>query len=704
MSNYKMPKLTSNPESSLTQLASGRGLSTTVGSGDAVDESGTSPALSVAIFPDISAFAATRTAFSFENVDSSSSPSDSGCLSSTSPSSSLNIISTGTTFPVDDGQASRSVSPLLLESDDSCHQLHQPFTQALADIKNKMAEIIDDIKLTREETFTSENARSILMYCRDAILQLDENHSEFLAESDSSERYYIRPCYRDVYSIMDDTFQGIKPRRFEGYNRTSCAMITGTPGIGKSVFGLILAKLLMKRAKPVLIFFESHSVEGIQTFWQGRVGFLTIKAALEMISAMFAQRLVSTISHDKDDVEIWSIADTCLPLKHQFINRVCITSPGHAANDATHMKTWIKDNKALVLTLPPCEWYEILQIRDANFGDIADNECPLGALRERYDMWGGVPRTIMDEAAKVREYEIAFRELKIADALEYLGTSKLNHPRHSGRVFHLLPSFMPQNDPSEDTLREKYANGRGYWWASETMERKAWAQFRHQEELKVIDFIQALDNHSVSRGRAWETQIHHLISVSGIKGPLRNLQTGKVTEDFSICQSTSSYFSFLEDIDSSSQYWRPVSSTHKLSDGYIPGSGVLVQMTVGVDHEINIAGIEEVLEARVFGEWEDKHPDEKLRLIFIVHPSVFDHFQKQTYRYPNKEVEGTKIRSTDKRRKTRKDQVEDRVEQYVMTVDLKERLEQLRASFPKCTAEEDLDSISGRAAKRQKKF
>jgi hypothetical protein len=619
--------------------------------------------------------------------------------------SSLNIASTGTTFPVDDGQASRGVSPLHLTSDDAgCHQLHKPYTQASTDIKNKMAQIIDDIKDLREDISTSETAESTLMFSRNATLRMDGNQSEFLGESHSSERYYIRPCYKDVYSIMCDTFQGEKPRRFVRYNRTSCAMITGTPGIGKSVFGCVLANFLMKRAKPVLLFFESQSAKYIETFWQGRVLFLTEDDALDMISAILAQDLVSTRLHDKDDVEIWSIADTCLPLRKSYINRVCITSLGYTANEAVHMKTWTKDNRALILTLPPCEWHEILQIRDTMFGDIADNECPLDALRERYEMWGGVPRTIMeDPAATVTEYEINFKKLKIADALEYLGTSNLDHPRYSGRVFHLLPGFMLQKDASEDiTFLQKYTEGRAYGWASETMERKAWAQFRHREELKVIDFIEALSNDSTTRGRAWEAQIHHLISVSGVKGPLRNLQTGKVTEDFSISQSTTSYFSLLEDIDSSSQYWRPVSFIHKTSDGYMPGSGLLVQMTVGADHEINIAGIEDVLEAGVFTEWGDKHPDENLRLIFIVHPSVFDAFQKQTYRYSNEEVEGTKIRNTEKRKKMRRDRVEDRVEQYVMKVDLKETLERLRAALPKRTAAEDLDSISGRAAKRQK--
>jgi len=63
-------------------------------------------------------------------------------------------------------------------------------------------------------------------------------------------------------------------------------------------------------------------------------------------------------------------------------------------------------------------------------------------------------------------------------------------------------------------------------------------------------------------------------------------------------------------------------------------------MTVGKSHDINISGLEDILKSEVFEDWRQQHPDEKLKMIFIVHPSVYEKFTKQSYLYNYVAAEG----------------------------------------------------------------
>ena len=80
--------------------------------------------------------------------------------------------------------------------------------------------------------------------------------SKFMRYMDEGEEktFYVRPCYQDVYQIvLHDTWQGKKPRP---ENPQHCVLITGIPGIGKSVFGKILCAVISQRPKPSLIFYQ----------------------------------------------------------------------------------------------------------------------------------------------------------------------------------------------------------------------------------------------------------------------------------------------------------------------------------------------------------------------------------------------------------------------------------------------------------------
>jgi hypothetical protein len=494
---------------------------------------------------------------------------------------------------------------------------------------------------------------------------------------------FIRPCYHDIFSILDEKWRGKK--NTAPATSKQCALITGTPGIGKSIFGLVLARMIMDRPKPALVFHtEQRGKRKQEVYWQGSCYRMSDDAAEDLLEKVIMQEgFYSSASHELDAIEIWSIADTCLPLGFVEINQVSISSPGRVAD--TEIKTWVKDNLGMTLTLPPCEWEEMVQIRLALSGNHSEDWCPLGTLKERFNVWGGVPRNLIEMPHVVVDAENQFRQLKISDALPYMGTNSLEHKKHSGKIFHLLPAFKLRPDLTFNNHFERYGQNPGFWWASETLHRQAWMQFRMQQEADVISFINILNNDAGWRGRAWEEQIHHLIESTGIKGPLRNLDTGETEDDWKIRRNKSAYFNSFADIDSTAVYWRPISTEHKSCDAYIPSKGLLFQMTVGKTHPIKILGLEDVIDSGIFHEWLAQHPGSRLKLVFILHPSVYQEFGKQSYLYSNASPHGkSKLSlskqpwSTENVKIMRKMKVEDYITQFAMSVDLEQRQRELR--------------------------
>jgi hypothetical protein len=301
---------------------------------------------------------------------------------------------------------SRSISPFTSE-DDSL----RPYTIASSFITNQVAKIMQP--MIREDKWRNNYQDSChLGMVEKGRWETRENGDKFIITADGMTDIYVRSCYNDLYRIFDEKWRGVK-KRGVGVAR-QCALITGTPGIGKSVFGLVLAKFIMQREKPALIFYKHfNSGQHVKMFWQGSHYLIDRTEAMKLVDCIVhCKELFSECSNDLDAIEIWSIADTQVPIEYDCINQVCIASPGKAeAAHGDNIKSWRKDNLAMKLTMPPCNWDEILNIRLAlrlSFEGSLDECCPLGPLKDRFDVWGGVPRTLLSEPSTLLESEAKF--------------------------------------------------------------------------------------------------------------------------------------------------------------------------------------------------------------------------------------------------------------------------------------------------------
>jgi hypothetical protein len=289
------------------------------------------------------------------------------------------------------------------------------------------------------------------------------------------------------------------------------------------------------------------------------------------VDAILNSGIVASTPTEDTDVEIFSIGDSSMPAaKSRVTRRILICSPGQSTEQG--FKTWIKNNRAAIITLPTCSWEEMVAIR--NTKSKPDTSLPIRLLRERYDMWGGVPRTTIFDPQLLDETLTELRQLRIQDAQPYMGTYSLDHHRYSGKFFHLFPAFQTQDaDFASMSLYKRYTAKPSYWWATARLERQAWQHFRLQQDADVIDFINAVSNDPICRGKSWEAEIHHLVSSCEITGELKDLETDEIFPDFTIQASSTAYFSRFGDINGDAEYWQPVVANHTPGDSYSQGKG-----------------------------------------------------------------------------------------------------------------------------------
>lgn len=492
-----------------------------------------------------------------------------------------------------------------------------------------------------------------------------EGEDRFLKIPSSNKNYLIRHTYLEIYAVLEALWRGDSGR--ESSEPVLSAFITGTPGIGKTVFGFMLAKLLVGRTKPALVFYRDYDC-GVEAFWQGKVMQITDSAVGLILGAIEGNGIVVDSSAGDTDVEIFAIGDSCIPPARSTVTRrILISSPGRCAKN-DNFKEWIKNNSAATITVPPCSWDEMVSIKNL----ASHISLPIDLLRKRFDMWGGVPRTTIFDSHLLDAAARGLEKLRVKDALLYMGTYSLNHEQHSGKYFHLFPAFQIRDeDFGFMSLCKRYTTEPSYWWATARMEKEAWAHFRKQQEEDVINFINTLSNDPICRGKAWEAEMHHLISSCGVTGELTDLETGDTFPDFEIQASSAAYFSEFADIDGTAEYWQPAVVNHSPGDSYVPAKGLILQMSVGEAHNINVKGVEDLLDSGAFGPWEDENPDEPIKFVFILHEEVYCNYDLQSLKF----TDNPKHKST---RKERAQYINSRIKQYSFTINLEKSLEELR--------------------------
>jgi len=518
--------------------------------------------------------------------------------------------------------------------------------------------------------------------------EVNEDGSQFIsfANPECRDSFYVRQCYLDIYKVIEEKCQEPK----SDYRRDqNLILISGSPGVGKSCFGMLLCKLLMQRPKPALVFYQNiHRSGNLYFGWQNELYEVGDTYAYDLIDLLISNGLYSESSEEEDAVEIWSIADSCDPIWRSRVKRVVIKPPGRPS-DLPHVRRLnqtVEERWRMNLVVPLYKWDEIQHLRLAKYGDLdtAEAACPLTTLRERFDLWGGFPDTIMD-TDKVRQNEKDLEELTLEKATTALRAPTQEEQPCSSGLFRLRNQYHrdghPPNRMKPSSLRKTYEPGDTRWnFVTDFLERTAWRHFLNQQEPAVIQWIRETRLDISWGGVPWEEEVHHLIGLVGLN-QIETLErdTDDLEDDIPPPPSTR-FFRELSDIDESASYWRPYEPEYEFLDGYMPDLGVLINLKVNRDgRDPHFPPLERALESNIFNAWRERNPGRPIRLIHILYGDK-DWFDEQTWTCL--EVTGSSTLIPERTLKERRAWVVSQIEQQTTCINLKDRLKALGVKKP----------------------
>jgi hypothetical protein len=223
----------------------------------------------------------------------------------------------------------------------------------------------------------------------DACISDDESWLDLAHEIPSTylKKLYIRECYRDIAASID----------VPGINK---AVVTGTPGIGKSLFLIFLLWKLVKERKPVLFIYHPFTI-----YFDGKGGVFTLESMPSLSDASFWNETLWCLF----DAKYKSEADLGkLPVG--LCSFVVSTSPRREIlNDFKkfpvpsifYMPTWTENELEAISQLFP------------NSND----------WHERFEILGGIPRSVLEYQGQsaTEILEAACKACSLDDCIKEVG-------------------------------------------------------------------------------------------------------------------------------------------------------------------------------------------------------------------------------------------------------------------------------------------
>ena len=379
---------------------------------------------------------------------------------------------------------------------------------------------------------------------------------------------YVRASYQSIAAaIMTPAVQFLYQtpalvNQPQSTQRTiSKAIITGTPGVGKSLFVLYLLWLLVKDGKRVLLIYHPHAI-----YYDGQGGvFQFPKDSLP----------------SETDVSFWNADLWCLfdakgkkeehlsALPYSLCTVVVSTSPRREL-----LNDFKKPPSPQIFYMPP--WTETeLEAIAPSFGDAAD-------WRDRFKILGGIPRHVLestedDPTAMLRE---ACKKCELKDCIQIIGlNSKFTD---TSKAVHSLVHIT--SDPPFTKSSVDYASPT----ALDIMVEVKQTEARHQMRM-LLDACEGNRVASALCGYIFEAYAIELLERGGTFKCRRLVHGNKKSRpgetELRIDASARIVAENPESNQTAKQLYVPKSKNYTALDAWIPGIGAF-QMTVGKQHDI----------------------------------------------------------------------------------------------------------------------
>jgi hypothetical protein len=343
------------------------------------------------------------------------------------------------------------------------------------------------------------------------------------------------------------------------------AIVTGTPGIGKSLFLIYLLQKLVKEGKRVLIVYHPLNI-----YYDGKGGVFEIKGG--------------QFPHN-GNISFWNKSLWCLfdakgkneadvnELPYEFCNFILSTSPRRdMVNDFKkppvpqyfYMPPWTESELEVIVPMfPPhttSEWHD------------------------RFEILGGIPRHVLEDTTKnpTKILEAACRNCSLEECMMYIGLDSELREK-SVKVIHSLihmTSTHPFTEPS-------------VCYASQAAMRIIVEMKGLRDKHKMQNLLESCEGNPLTAslcGYIFEPYAIEVLETGG-EFKCRRLVHGntKVKPGDTVLCIPPSKKEVVDKISSEQihrKLYVPTSKTHTAIDAWIPGIGAF-QMTVSKKHEIN---------------------------------------------------------------------------------------------------------------------
>ena len=469
------------------------------------------------------------------------------------------------------------------------------------------------------------------------VLQLSQK-TVFLGAAGLPSAIFVRKCYEDLWTIAEYM---VDQRKEAGQRVTNFRLvITGTPGIGKSIFGLyLLYQLRVTHGDDITVVWEDARAKE-RTLFKGRdvrIGGL------------------DSFRKELSDSNTFYVCDGMGAVARNATTFV-LCSPG-----AGNWKEFVKAPGTDVRYMPV--WYleELLACRAELFSNITEEKA-----LQLYGVWGGVPREVLEKAESSGPLKLrtaVARSPTLRSALLLIG--KADAPDDiSSQVIHYMVAAPDNGDGKERLLKEGYTEKQVVFasqYVVKLLLEEDW-QNQKQEVEEFVELFRYTPQVQGMRGQIWETLAHGLLVAGGTFKVRRLWFDGshQRPELLNLDRMDSKTFECVPDLSTlpPGSYAVPVAKNNRGFDAVILPDSAL-QMTVTTDHPVSHAGLLDLCTVTGVN-----------KLYFVVPEEIFD---KMTYQQYKAVGNSHLIKHEDLKPKVKA------IEQWVLTIELASARKRLKS-------------------------
>jgi hypothetical protein len=389
---------------------------------------------------------------------------------------------------------------------------------------------------------------------------------------------YIRTAYVDLFNIILECLADKKASRIHNF------IITGTPGVGKSVFLFYVLWRLSQMEETEAVILRRHLDRGRIFVFTKHGGFMTTKDV--------------DIDPLLDKESTWYLTDTLDPPPGIAVaTTLLVCSPARK-----HYSQFLKLGGTIKLYMPLWSWSEFLRAAPTYNVNAKD-------LASRYKYFGGVARYVLER--EVNPVKFLRESLNRIDSFS-LKTLLLDPGEEEyEKLVHSIIHY--EVDPDYSGFQVRLASS----YVTERLLEK-FVKYRRQELVQFI--IDSASNPLLQsvRGAMFEAFAHRCLSVDNT-WKVRSLETN-VDHDLHLKVLGVERFNDIDDCKNVGVYYTPMNPKYPCIDSYMCGVGHF-QMTVSNRHPIHFEKMKKIIQTT-----------SNNKLYFVVPLNIVNDFKLQTFR------------------------------------------------------------------------